>query len=91
MNESIYTLNMFYSEELYKQTREEMSRLKSELKVLKKFRAEQTTPASNAAAKLKASELQQHYEIIVHRFNDLKRYRDWSQSAERELLYVNEE
>ena len=36
---------MHYSEELYQQTREEMSRLKSELKAFNKSRAELTDPA----------------------------------------------
>ena len=81
---------MHYSEELYQQTREEMSRLKSELKAFNKSRAELIDPAEKEAAKLKARELQQHYDEVVHRFNELKQYREWSASAEREFLYTGD-
>ena len=81
---------MHYSEELYQQTREEMSRLKSELKAFNKSRAELTDPAEKEAAKQKARELQQHYDEVVARFNDMKRYREWSQSAQREFLYAED-
>lgn len=78
---------MQYSEELYQQTREEMSRLKSELKAFTKARTELTDPAEKEEAKQKGRELQQRYDEVVHRFNELKRYREWSESAGREFLY----
>ena len=78
---------MEYSEELWQQTREEMSRLKSELKAFNKSRAALTDPAEKEAAKVKARELQQRYDEVAHRFNELKRYREWSASVERE--YIN--
>ena len=79
---------MQYTEENYRQCREEMSRLKSELKAFNKSRAALTDPAEKEAAKQKARELQQHYDEVVARFNDMKRYREWSQSAQREFLYA---
>ena len=66
-----------------------MSWLKSELKAFNKSRAELTDSAEKEVAKLKARELQQHYDEVVQRFNELKRYREWSQSAQREFLYAN--
>ena len=81
---------MQYSEELYQQTREEMLRLKSELKAFNKSRAELTDPAEKEAAKVKARELQQQYDEVVHRFNELKQYREWSASANREFLYAGD-
>ena len=81
---------MHYSEELYQQTREEMLRLKSELKAFNKSRAELTDPAEKEAAKVKARELQQQYDEVAHRFNELKQYREWSASAEREFLYTGD-
>ena len=77
---------MHYSEELYQQTREEMSRLKSELKAFNKSRAELTDPAEKDAAKQKARVLQQQYEEVAHRFNELKTYRQWSASARQEFF-----
>jgi len=81
---------MSYTEENYQQCREEMSRLKSELKAFNKARAELIDPAKKEAAKQKARELQQHYDEVVARFNDMKRYREWSQSAQREFLYAED-
>ena len=81
---------MHYSEELYQQTREEMSRLKSELKAFNKSRAELTDPAEKEAAKQKGRELQQQYDVVAHRFNELKQYREWSASAGREFLYAGD-
>ena len=81
---------MHYSEELYQQTREEMLRLKSELKAFNKSRVELTDPAEKEVAKQKARELQQHYDEVVARFNDMKHYREWSQSAQREFLYAED-
>lgn len=81
---------MSYTEENYQQCREEMSRLKSELKAFNKARAELIDPAEKEAAKQKARELQQHYDEVVARFNDMKRYREWSQSAQREFLYAED-
>lgn len=81
---------MHYSEELYQQTREEMSRLKSELKAFNKARAELIDPAEKEAAKQKARELQQQYDEVVARFNEMKRYREWFQSAQREFLYAED-
>ena len=81
---------MSYTEENYQQCREEMSRLKSELKAFNKARAELIDPAQKEAAKQKARELQQHYDEVVARFNDMKRYREWSQSAQREFLYAED-
>lgn len=80
---------MQYSEELWQQTREEMSRLKSELKAFNKARAELIDPAEKEAAKQKARELQQQYDEVVARFNEMKRYREWSQSAQRELATIS--
>lgn len=82
---------MQYSEELYQQCREEMSRLKSELKAFNKSRAELTDPAEKEAAKQKARELQQRYDEVVARFKDMKCYRMWSQSAQRELATAADE
>lgn len=81
---------MHYSEELYQQTREEMSRLKSELKAFNKKRTALTDPTEKEAAKQKARELQLQYNEVAQRFNELKHYREWSQSANREFLYVGE-
>ena len=81
---------MHYTEELYQQIREEMSRLKSELKAINKTRAAFTDPAEKEAAKVKARELQQPYDEVAHRFNELKQYREWSQSANREFLYAGD-
>ncbi len=86
----IYQRQMSYTEENYQQCREEMSRLKSELKAFNKARAELIDPAQKEAAKQKARELQQHYDEVVARFNDMKRYREWSQSAQREFLYAED-
>jgi len=81
---------MHYPEELWQQTREEMSQLKSELKAFNKSRAELTDPAEKEAAKVKARELQQQYDEVAHRFNELKQYRKWSASANREFLYAGD-
>jgi len=81
---------MHYSEELWKQTCEETSRLRSEIKALNKARAELTAPAEKEAAKQKARALQQRYDEIIRQYNELKAYRQWAQSAGRELLYVND-
>ncbi len=81
---------MSYTEENYQQCREEMSRLKSELKAFNKSRATLTDPAEKEVAKQKARELQQHYDEVVARFNDMKHYREWSQSAQREFLYAED-
>lgn len=81
---------MSYTEENYQQCREEMSRLKSELKAFNKSRVELTDPAEKEVAKQKARELQQHYDEVVARFNDMKHYREWSQSAQREFLYAED-
>ena len=81
---------MHYSEELYQQTREEMLRMKSELKAFNKSRAELTDPAEKEAAKLKARQLQLQYDEVAHRFNELKQYREWSASANREFLYAGD-
>lgn len=66
-----------------------MSRLKSELKAFNKARAELIDPEEKEAAKQKARELQQHYDEVVARFNEMKRYREWSQSAQRELATIS--
>lgn len=81
---------MSYTEENYQQCREEMSRLKSELKAFNKSRATLIDPAEKEVAKQKARELQQHYDEVVARFNDMKHYREWSQSAQREFLYAED-
>ena len=81
---------MSYTEENYQQCREEMSRLKSELKAFNKSRAELTDSAEKEAAKQKARELQQHYDEVVARFNEMKHYREWSQSAQLEFLYAED-
>ena len=82
---------MRYTKEIYQQCREEMSRQKSELKAFNKSRAALTDPAEKDAAKQKARELQQHYEAIVAQFKEMKRYREWSHSAQRELANVEDE
>ena len=79
---------MEYSEELWQQCKEEVARLRSELKAFNKSRAELTDPAEKEAAKQKARELQKHYDEVLQRFNDMKRYREWSQSAQRELASI---
>lgn len=79
---------MQYSEETYQQCRAEMSRLKSELKAFNKSRAELTDPVEKEAAKQKARELQQRYEGLVAQFKETKLYREWSQSAQRELATI---
>lgn len=81
---------MSYTEENFQQCREEMSRLKSELKAFNKARAELIDPAEKEAAKQKARELQQQYDEVVARFNEMKRYREWFQSAQREFLYAED-
>ena len=74
-------------EEQWQQCREEMARLKSELKEFNKSRTLLTDPAEKDAAKLKAREMQQQYDEVVKRFNEMKQYRQWSASAGREFLY----
>ena len=81
---------MRYSVELWQQTREETSRLRSELKAFNKSRATLTDAAEKEAAKQKARELQQRYDEVIRQYNELKKYRQWAQSANRELLYVND-
>ena len=72
---------MQYTEEQWQQCKEEVAKLRSELKAFNKSRAELTDPAEKEAAKQKARELQQH-------FSDMKRYREWSQAAQRELATI---
>lgn len=79
---------MQYTEEQWQQCKEEVAKLRSELKAFNKSRAELTAPAEKEAAKQKAHELQQHYDEVLQRFNDMKRYREWSQSAQRELATI---
>ena len=79
---------MQYTEEQWQQYKEEAAKLRSELKAFNKSRAELTDPAEKEAAKQKAHELQQHYDEVMQRFNDMKRYREWSQSAQRELATI---
>lgn len=74
-------------EKQWQQCREEMARLKSELKAFNKSRTLLTDPAEKDAAKLKAREMQQQYDEVVKRFNEMKQYRQWSASAGREFLY----
>ena len=81
---------MEYTDALYQQTREEMARLKSELKTFNKARVALTDSAEKEAAKQKARELQQQYEEVAHRFNELKHYREWSQCAQHEFIYDEE-
>lgn len=78
-------------EEQYQQCREEISLLKSELKAFNKSRATMTDPVEKDAAKQKARELQQRYDEVVARFNEMKHYREWSQSAQRELATAADE
>ena len=66
-----------------------MARLKSELKAFNKSRTLLTDPAEKDAAKLKAREMQQQYDEVVKRFNEMKQYRQWSASAQREFLYAD--
>ena len=81
---------MHYSDELWQQTREEASRLRSELKAFNKSRASLTDAAEKEAAKQKACEMQRRYDEIIRQYNELKTFRQWSESAGRELLYVND-
>ena len=81
---------MHYSEELWRQTREEASRLRSELKAFNKSRASLTDAAEKEAAKQKAREMQRRYDEVIRQYNELKAYRQWAQSAGRELLYIND-
>ena len=76
-------------EEQWQQCRKEMARLKSELKACNKSRTLLTDPAEKDAAKLKAREMQQQYDEVVKRFNEMKQYRQWSASAQREFLYAD--
>ena len=76
-------------EKQWQQCREEMARLKSELKAFNKSRTLLTDPAEKDAAKLKAREMQQQYDEVVKRFNEMKQYRQWSASAQREFLYAD--
>ena len=82
---------MQYTEEQWQLCKEEAARLRSELKAFNKSRAELTDPAEKEAAKQKARELQQHYDEVLLQFNDMKRYREWSQSAQRELATIGED
>ena len=79
---------MQYTEEQWQQCKEEVAKLRSELKAFNKSRVELTDPAEKEAAKQKARELQQHYDEVLQCFNDMKRYREWSQSAQRELATI---
>ena len=79
---------MEYTEQQWKQCKEEVARLRSGLKAFNNSRAALTDPAEKEAAKQKARELQQHYDEVLQRFNDMKHYREWSQSAQREFLYA---
>ena len=81
---------MHYSDELWRQTREEVSRLRSELKAFNKSRASLTDAAEKEAAKQKAREMQRRYDEVIRQYNELKAYRQWAQSAGRELLYIND-
>lgn len=80
---------MAYTEEQWQLCKEEAAKLRRELKAFNKSRAELTDPAEKEAAKQKARELQQHYDEVLQRFNDMKRYREWSQSAQRELATIS--
>lgn len=79
---------MEYTKKQWQQCKEEVAKRRSELKAFNKSRAELTDPTEKEAAKQKARELQQHYDEVLQRFNDMKRYREWSQSAQREFLYA---
>ena len=79
---------MQYTEQLWQQCKEEVAKLRSELKAFNKSRAELTAPAEKEAAKQKARELQQQYDEVLQRFYNMKQYREWSQSAQREFLYA---
>ena len=82
---------MQYTEEKWQQCKEEVAKLRSESKAFNKTRAELIDPAEKEAAKQKARELQQHYDEVLLQFNDMKRYREWSQSAQRELATIGVE
>ena len=60
---------MPYSEELWQQTREEASRLHSELKALNKSRASLNDAAEKDAAKQKAREMQRRYDEVIRQYN----------------------
>jgi uncharacterized protein (DUF342 family) len=79
---------MKYTEEQWQQCKEEVAKLRSELKAFNKSRVELTDSAEKEAAKQKAHELQQHYDEVLQHFNEMKRYREWSQSAQRELAAI---
>lgn len=77
-------------EKQWQQCREEMARLKSELKAFNKSRAALTALTEKESAKQQARQLQQQYDEVVKRFNEMKQYRQWSASAGREFLYAEE-
>lgn len=77
-------------EEQWQQCREEMARLKSELKAFNKSRVSLTDQAEKESAKQQARQLQQKYDEVAKRFNEMKQYRQWSASAQREFLYAEE-
>ena len=79
---------MQYTEEKWQQCKEEVAKLRSEQKAFNKSRAELTDSAEKEAAKQKARELQQHYDEVLQHFNEMKRYREWSQAAQRELATI---
>ena len=76
-------------EEQWQQCRKEMARLRSELKAFNKSRATLTDPTEKESAKQQARQLQQQYDEVVKRFNEMKQYRQWSASAQREFLYAD--
>ena len=67
-----------------------MTRLKCELKAFNKSRALLTDPTEKESAKQQARQLQQQYNEVVKRFNEMKQYRQWSTSAQREFLYAED-
>ncbi len=67
-----------------------MARLKSELKAFNKSRAELSDPVEKENAKQQARQLQQQYDEAVKRYNEMKQYRQWSASAQREFIYAME-
>jgi len=79
---------MEYTEKQWQQCKEDVAKLRRELKALNKLRAELTVPTEKEEAKKKARELQHQYDEVLQRFNDMKQYLEWSQSAQRELATI---
>jgi len=72
-------------EEVFAQTRAEVSRLKSELKALEKRRKQLTDPAEKEAAKAQAARLQADYAYAKLSLDVLKDEYRWRRCVDREF------